>query len=275
MATNPDASQSDSRAAHLSRALELIAAVAKRDAAPEDIVPPLDIAAQLRDQGIDSLELLVSVLARAVRQPEDRRRATRRIDIRHFSQPTPRELITRSAHRPPKIPFVLNGTLYDPNDIRRFDGSELHFVVGPRADELLAFDDRNVIARIWESTYVMSLSGMVPRGGQDAEPRWIAWPPMDHVGAYFWENSGPDGWGEAIYLSPNTGFWDLRRVGHGVLGVGDWNDVISSFAHNQVNVVALYEHVDMQGSSLTSTEHSESSLDYIGWNDRASSCACW
>src|SRR5262245_55332070 len=111
MASNPGPSQSDSRAGHFSRALEVIAAIAKRDAAPEEL------AAQLRDQGIDALDVLVSVLARAATQPADRRGAAEPVDIRRFSQPTPPELVARIQHRPPRIPFVLNGTVYDPHDV--------------------------------------------------------------------------------------------------------------------------------------------------------------
>jgi hypothetical protein len=46
-------------------ALELITAVAQRDADPRDIVE------ELRKRGFDSLDLLVDVIARAARQPAE------------------------------------------------------------------------------------------------------------------------------------------------------------------------------------------------------------
>ena len=284
MPSNPDASQNDSRAGHLSRALELVGAVAHRDAAPQDIV------AELRKNGFDSLDVLVAVLARAASQPADRRRAERPVDVRRFSQPTPRELVERIEHRAPKIPFVLNGTLYDPEDVRRFNGHELHFVVGSRGNELLAFDDRNVIARVWELTYVASLSGAPggyrpgdvarqdmappqPRDGPETFPGG-RWPPVGDPGAYFYEDSGPGGWGESLYLRPNRGYPDLTKVGRGVLGFGDWNDVISAFRGHEVQIVVLHEHINWTGNSLTN-QYSASSMDYLGWNDRASSVETW
>ena len=268
----------------LSRALDLVAAVAHRDAAPQDIV------AELRKNGFDSLDVVVAALARAAEQPADRRRAERPVDVRRFSQPTPRELVEKIEHRAPKIPFVLNGTLYDPEDVCRFNGHELHFVVGSRGNELLVFDDRNVIARVWELTYVASLSGalgvyrpsdvarqdMGPPQLRDGPevfpgPRFIAWPPVGDPGAYFYEDSGPDGWGGSLYLRPNRGYPDLRRVGLGLFG--DWNDAISAFRGHGVQTVVLHEHINWTGNSLT--HYAESSMDYLGWNDRASSVETW
>lgn len=41
----------------------------------------------------------------------------------------------RIVHRPPKIPFTVGQTLYDPDDIRRFDGKPLLFFPGTSAPE--------------------------------------------------------------------------------------------------------------------------------------------
>lgn len=294
----------DNGESHMSRALELISAVANRDAAPEDIV------AQMRNDGVDSLDVLVAVLARAARQPADRLDAQRPVDVRRFSKPTPPERAAKIVHRVPSMPFVLDGTLYDPEDVRRFDGRELHFVAG-HGDELLAFDDRSVIARTWELTYAASLStagvrsfsgaslsssavegyqyggyhyggygssGVRPQdipiagpGPEESGPL-ILWPKKDKRGAYFYDDKGTDGWGEELFLRPNRGYWDLTEVGRGILGLGDWNDVISAFSMKDTYVVVLYEHINMEGDTLTGLPSSGLGPD---WNDRASSVACW
>jgi hypothetical protein len=112
-----------------------------------------------------------------------------------------------------------------------------------------------------------------PRGG----PEHFGggrWPHVDEPGAYFYEDSGSGGWGESLFCRPNRGYWDLTEVGRGILGLGDWNDVVSAFQGHEVQIVVLYEHVNMTGDSLTD-HYSASQLDYLGWNDRASSVATW
>jgi hypothetical protein len=113
--------------------------------------------------------------------------------------------------------------------------------------------------------------GPPPSGGPGPEQfPSTSWPEADEgPGAYFYEDSGPEEWGECLHLRPNRGYWNLKKVGRGLFGAGDWNDVISAVRGNQVYVVKLHEHVDMQGNTLTS--FAQSSLDYLGWNDRASS----
>ena len=60
------------------------------------------------------------------------------------------------------MPFVLNGTLYDPKDINRFDGQELHFAVAVSRDHMLAIDDLDVIGRWWQYIYLSSLTTRSP-----------------------------------------------------------------------------------------------------------------
>jgi hypothetical protein len=134
------------------QALKLISAIAHGDAKVEDI------AAQLRKEGLDVLDVVLALVARASAAPRERVRAQRPIDLRHFSKPTPPDLVARTMHRVPKVPFVLNGTLYDPQDIRRFDGREIHLVATAIGEPILAVDDREVMARWWQLTYLSSLS---------------------------------------------------------------------------------------------------------------------
>lgn len=284
-----DAAKPGARADDMAGVFELIAAVAKGDAGSADLTHTEEVVAGLREKGIDSLDLLVAVLMRAARQSTDTSRAAQPIDIRTFAQPTPKEIAERIRHKPPLVPFVLNGTLYDPQDINRFDGRELHFVAGSSRDELVAFDDRNVIARFWEQTYVAAMAGTLATAGagDSAAPDdamglagtrawvgpWYAWPDCDDGnGAYYYSDAGPD-WGSTLYCPPNRGYRQLSKVCRGFLCTGDWNDVISACQGCNIHVIAMYEHKDWGGSSYTGWNQSQ--LSYLGWNDRASGVACW
>jgi hypothetical protein len=90
-----------------SKLLEIIYAIARGDAQTEGI------AAQLRAEGYDYLDLIVALLDQAS-AGERNRRAQKPIDIRSFSKPTPPQVVQAIVQRVPYLPFLLNGTLYDP-----------------------------------------------------------------------------------------------------------------------------------------------------------------
>jgi hypothetical protein len=141
-----DAMTCDRSTARFDRALELVGSIARGEAYLEDI------SAQLRDEGFDALDVMLAALAGAARQATDPRVKARPIDVSTFARPTDPELIAQTVHQVPTIPFTMNGVLYDPKDISRFDGQELH-LFSLRGD-LLAFDSRESIARIWELLYI-------------------------------------------------------------------------------------------------------------------------
>ncbi|WP_217225104.1 peptidase inhibitor family I36 protein [Desertibacillus haloalkaliphilus] len=58
---------------------------------------------------------------------------------------TSREIISQNVQKVPKVPFILNGTMYDPKDITRFNGQELHFVKPPSGDHLLVVDNEGLL----------------------------------------------------------------------------------------------------------------------------------
>ncbi len=280
-----DRADSDRRASHIDKAIQLMAAVAAGDAGIHEIAPPAEIVAGLREQGIDSLEVLIEAVARMARQSSRSKSEAQPLDIRMFDQSTPKELVETISHTAPKVPFILNGETYDPKDIKRFDGKELHFLATPSQNELIAFDDRKTISRFWEVSYVASLLNM-PAGRLAPQPLstlaagperygpFIAWPDCDDgPGAYFYSDSGAEDWGDELHCPPNRGYPRLSQVSRGLFGTSDWNDCISACQGRDVNVIALYEHSNWQGRTYTGWN--QSSLDYLGWNDLASGCACW
>jgi hypothetical protein len=270
--------------------LDLINAVANGDAQREDVVKAL------KDQGIDALDLLVEVLAKAGQKPSSKAEPVNLLDPRRAaSRPQ-----VEPAHRVPQRPFVLNGTLYDPADIKRFDGQELHLIARAGGDPLLAIDDRDLMERWWQLSYISSMTkpmadekmltaegggsigieshgaglGGGGGGGVGSSTDWSLEHP--HTGAsssgrvathaYFHEDifyRGSD-----LELQRGFSFPDLTRVAWTFFGTGDWNDEISSAQVFATTV--LWEHVQFGGSSLT-LQAPNSDLVPYGWNDRTSS----
>jgi hypothetical protein len=263
-----------------------------------------DVLATLRDVGVDSLEALVDALADASRRaPRDH--VPQWVDPQSPTRETPPELRAKIVHPVPKLPFVLRGTLYDPADISRFDGQELHFVLGRTPDVITAIDDGETMTRLWQASLLVSADiylkakpsgvgviatgldpadivvnpggGSAPPGGQPPGPivdlsPWAhpgsAPPPEPH--AEFHEHMNFQG--DNFELKPGRAQHDLTDYGMSWFWDGDWNDKISSVRLKAGAWAVLWEHVNYAGSSLT-VQNDVGYLDALGWNDRASSCA--
>jgi len=266
--------------------LELISAVAAGDAAREDVV------SRLRDEGIDALDVMVEVLAQATRKEPGVRGRSRPVNAQRLSNGTAPERAPQIVHRVPQLPFLLQGTLYDPADIERFNGKELHFLSTPGRDHLVVIDDRAVMENWWQLSYVSSnlktLANHVepstlppptppnfdlppPRGSSGPEgfssPAIPAPPPpVPHTNFYEDIFNG----GSRLALGAGRQYEDLTEVPWTFLGTGDWNDTISSIEMILTHTTILHEHVHLSGSTFT-TGHNEPNLLVHGWNDRASS----
>jgi len=274
----------------------LISAVATGDAERGDVV------AALKEQGVDALDLLVAVLARAGR-PERPRDHMRPVDLQRMIAPPDPERSKRTVHRVPRLPFVLRGTLYDPADIVRFNGQELHTIAAPGRDELIVIDDPSIMNNWLQLTYVSNsyhpdkvLSQFGGRSGElgttdfgigRGEPGGgffgggegpvietpghspgLSGPPR----AIFWEDANYNG--ASLELVAGYAYDDLTEVHHGLLGLGgDWNDFITSIQTSVPLYAGLWEHVHQGGSSYACFGGSLD-LTSAGWNDRASSIMC-
>jgi hypothetical protein len=274
----------------------LISAVAAGDAERGDVV------AELRKQGVDALDLLVAVLARAGR-PERPGARARPLDPQRLIGPADPERARRAVHRVPRLPFVLRGTLYDPADIVRFNGQELHTIAAPGRDHLIVIDDAALMNNWLQMAYfsdsyhpnkVVGVRGSTGSGelgttdfgigrgapggigspegpvviGSSGHSPGLGGPPR----AIFYEDV--DYGGASIELVAGLAYDDLTEVHHGVLGLGgDWNDYISSIQTSIPLYAGLWEHVHQGGSSFACFGGSLD-LSSAGWNDRASSVAC-
>jgi hypothetical protein len=168
---------------------------------------------------------------------------------------------------------VLNGTLYDPEDIQRFNGQELHFVPAASRDHILVVDDRDVMVKWWQLSYLSAIGEATKRSSASQDMSKL----RDHIpGTIPWAEYHEDVnfQGDIIILYPFSGYNDLTQLSQGLFE-GDWNDEISSVRmhtpeHDITRRVTLYEHTHWRGSTLTLFV-SHGSLFGYGWNDRASS----
>lgn len=286
---------------------DLLAALARGD------LTAVETIQELKQRQIECLEVLVTLLdATASLSPERQTALQEFIDPQKFAN-TPSDTFP-AVHKAPRLPVLLNGTLYDPCDIKRFDGTALHFV--PAYEHILAFDDRRLMERYWMTSIVAAAAqhggypdntvdygnylgptkppppptpgGVKPAttGGpvivvgqpgpsQGGGSEWNA--KYDYSTTYFYEDYNYTGEWKALHA--NRGYVNLSNVGRGGLGLGNFDNVISSVSTMNY-IVALYDGYHYGGSSLTLQRGSSDRngwhyLEHYGWNDRASSIGTW
>ncbi|MBV7509793.1 hypothetical protein KW850_32510 [Bacillus sp. sid0103] len=199
--------------------------------------------------------------------------------------------------------------MYDPKDITRFNGHELHFVKAPSGDYLLVVDDQELMNYWVRLAYHEILKyrqivgggkppGLIqghkpvkklptpppfqpypspgsPEGFGGPPTQYPTWGPGGAVPVYdanFYEDINFEG--DKLTLKPNHGHHDLTDVSMGLFQ-GDWNDKISSVNFGQsIKVCALYEDVNWKGQTLHLLTW-DKNLHTSGWGDRASGIATW
>lgn len=275
---------------------DLIQAVGRGEAQPGDV------AVELRKLGVSSLEDLLSQIrdAQNARKGEDLQ-----VPIKLLQRQSAKGRKSDSiVQRVPRVPVLVAGVLYDPADIRRFDGVELHFVQ-PAGSHLLAFSDHALMLNWWRLSYVTALQAALepygdlpsvpaPHQPGQVQPQWGPLPvPMPPIpGPPFNPGPGSGGpsydtnqvqlfdeqWyrGDPLQINRNRGFADLTRVSRGFLGLGDWNDVISSVHVPWGRICVAHDHINWEGQSITLRwDVIHTNLEQYGWNDRISSIEHW
>jgi hypothetical protein len=256
-------------------AFSLLSAMIAGDARIEDGVR------ELRKEGIESLEDALSTLANGLKDREERRKgALQPVDFQQLRRSTPPEVVSRIVQNVPDVPFRMNGTSYDPEDITRFNGQELHFVAGPHQDHMLVVDNRNMIVDWLQFAY---LDRYIKGGHETAVnatsmhegPQTIRSAPV----SLFWDDIDLTEY--AITVNKDRGYRDLTDLDFFWPSGQTWNDRISSISMYGTGVAELHEHTNYFGQSFTwvlpfGTPYGEvRNLHTYGWGDRASAIATW
>jgi hypothetical protein len=248
---------------------------------------PDEILMALKEDGVESLEGLVTRLTETIKDSADQSsQFPSRINLQLLSRQTPKELVSTIVHRVPKVSFVLDGTEYDPKDIRRFDGREIHFVIGSQSaprNAMLAFEDRNILANWLQIIYLSKFAGLnvastspsqstdigilvhgpehpqTPGGGAwGPSPRPLPPPPAEqgplptyspHATVEVRMFDQVNFKGQMLMLGPGLSLPVLTWVPRGqfLQWKADWNDAIRSI-YSTSSVCAYFEDVSFSGA---------------------------
>ena len=254
---------------------DIISAIASRDAAVEDIVR------ESRNRGVKSLEDILDMVRQAVARRDDSPKAAPDpLNFKKFSVGADYKPRRDIVHSVPEIPVLIDGVMFDPKDIKRFDGQELHFIAARDRQSMIAIADRAVMGKWWEMTYVTSLTNSA-----SSAPRALASHfSLPEPAAIYYEDDNFGG--SSISHGKNRGFSDLTRL-KTRLGQS-WADRISSLRLINLTICVLHWDIHWQGPTMTfqaSTPFAMEPVSYpfdlvpsltpFGANDRANSVEGW
>jgi hypothetical protein len=239
-----------------SEAYGLLVAIVQGDASIED---GLQI---LKAGGVNSLDEALAILQQGIRERKAvRANAARPVSLKRDRG---RSSLNHSITRPiPEDPFILNGTLYDPQDISRFNDRHLSFFHTPDGEPMMVVDDRELMDRWLQISY---LERQREQRNDSVEPL-SALPPT----SFFFTDINLRGGIED--LVGNYGFPNLLEVSWGLFD--DWNDKISSVRMRGTQVVVLWSDIDYAGDDYViqppfgTPVWDQNNVGYF--NDRASS----
>ncbi len=192
------------------------------------------------------------------------------------------------------MPFIVKGVEYDPEDIVRFNGKELLFILTSRSGspEMVVIEDKSVWSSFLQTQMIVNLvttnwdalEGQ-QYGGYTTHPAEgpviIVTPPRPGQGssgggssltASVRMYSDADLKGSMIELGPDRVYSDLTSQ-YIFSPFDDWNDEISSFS-GTASFCVYGEHIHFDpGSKLVLQLRGlgHHNLEELGWNDRISS----
>jgi hypothetical protein len=165
------------------------------------------------------------------------------------------------THGTPKVPVVIDGVRYQPEQIHNFDGRALYLMVDvAKPDELVGFTkeaDFKAAAEVKTNAYKQRNG--VKSAGQYA--------------VYYSEDELRGDW---LHVDSGWGVNDLRAVrrGCGIFGcAGDWNDVISSFEIHGYQY--LYGDPGYGGGYLWAIGDGWFNMSTYGFDNMGSSLNVW
>jgi hypothetical protein len=248
----------------------------------------------LAQAGIRDLEELVR---RVIGRPGAR---SEPIDL--FAKPPERQAPRKDIKRkPPKIAFTVGNVIYDPRDIKRFAGQALRLVPrrsGTGEDELLGFVGSDWLRSLMGYFRMVQIGSLAPSGASPSPGGSVGIQTSVGAGSgyspyhgkhSYWVPAGinpghevpsliarfyvdPNFEGDSTWLAGNRQVADLTKFSRGFLGLGDWNDVISSLQTDGATLI-LFTDINYQDddSLLVMPTWNYASLGAYGWDDRVSS----
>jgi hypothetical protein len=165
------------------------------------------------------------------------------------------------VHKTPKVPLVIDGVRYAPEDIHLFDGRPLYMIVDlAEPDVLVGFTRQSDFRAATDEKKAALGSSPAPKlAGQYAD--------------YF---SSDECRGDKLTINSGWGVNDLRAVGRacGIFGcAGDWNEVISSVWINGSQT--LYPDIQYGGGWLWIGGWGCLNVSPYGYDNISSSLNVW
>jgi hypothetical protein len=264
------------------------------------------------DEGIFDLEGVADRIVRRTKKDRELLKIEARlIDFSQLSKPTPPSVARGIVHPAPEIPFMIDGIIYDPRDISRFNGEALVYIPTMAADGskgLQLFHERvtGTMATYLETRHLASLlfpddiqiPGVNPprTPGDNSNSGWNQGPPnlIPPSGSGASGRGDEGNTGSKPFIPPTTEgqvqmfdganfngdwFWmargrtwsDLTKVSRGGWFGGDWNDAIMSLSSTGTSCIYC-EHINLEGSKLYIGHYQAvSDLTPLAWQRRISS----
>lgn len=164
---------------------------------------------------------------------------------------------TEIVHPIPQIPIVLDGVKMSPEEITKFDGQVLYYIVDKKAQDegvVYVYTTLDSITRHYESTKSKDAPNFAPTGCLNANTAW-----KDK-----WHNDA----GGRMYITPG----DEHSFATGQTYASFNNNIESTHVNFCSNYLKLYDNTDYTGSQLwLATNGWTGDLGIYGWNNRAGS----
>jgi hypothetical protein len=167
---------------------------------------------------------------------------------------------TGGVHKAPQSPFIVDGVRYQPQQISKFDGRALYFVVDlAKPHEMVGFTDKRDFDTAVAASKALGSGASVQQAGQ-----------------YATLYANDELTGDSMSLNSPYGINYLAGVnrGCGLFGcAGNWDNVASSIYIN--GRVSIYDDIEYRGSWLYLAGTGWGNLSWWGFDNITSSMNVW
>lgn len=220
-----------------------------------------DTKAQVRESltqsGLDSFDAIVERLAESVPRTLNEVPATLVGNLDGGVTEPP-------EHQVPEMMVVIDGETNEPEVIKQFDGQALYCTPGldsKRNEVLYCFTSLEGLNE--HAVQLTSVRHDIGTTNPDSLP--------EHSSYFEHDDAG----GDRLDNRPGYGWRNLRRVPRGFLGLGDWNDIISSVNWCRWHIT-LWDLPDFGGNRLELyAGQTYYHLSQYGWGDCVSATMNW